>query len=122
MPQTNCYYNLKKGVISYKTGSQLTKHSDRVLIKNARFTVREGDPADIKHGTRQWTLANGQKCVHAYVKGKLVWTGEEVPYFPMPRRISYNPYKQGYFYDKATGEPIYEAPLALVTAGGIWVY
>lgn len=121
MRTTACYRNLHKNCISKKRGNDRVEHCDRAILRNVRFTVREGDRDCPKHGTRQWVLKNRSKAVHAFVKGY-----EVIDHLIAPNewetweKATYNPYKQGYFYDCATGEPVYTASIAVVTTKGVF--
>jgi hypothetical protein len=103
------YRNLHHDVWSIQQDGLVVAHADEALIENARFTVAEKG--------RQKVIREGRKNVHAGVRGTwahgmLMATGGWVT------RVSYNPYRAGYFYDAESGEPIHQAQRVHLDAYG----
>lgn len=128
---TNCYFNLTKKCISYFQSGDKVRHCDSIQLEDVQFYLREGSQDNPARGTRQWTLKNQRKCVHAFVKGKCMsqWAiahHSEVMQaeFSEPGAIfiSYNPYKAGYFYDRTTGKAVASAKICTVSTQGIFAW
>ena len=94
------YYNLHKHTFSIQTktpkGWRVTGYADKLNLRDVEFRVSEAG--------RQRVLKEGRKNVHAFVIGTLV--DEELE---TSVDVSYNPYKQGYFYRKDNGEAVSKA-------------
>lgn len=96
------YFNLHKKVWSvkdHKTGKVIA-HAKKVSVDNPTFKVSEAG--------RQRVLAEKKKNVHAGVVGSLNahhddFSGEG------RKRVSYNPYKAGHFYESGTDNPVHNA-------------
>lgn len=127
---TNCYFNLTKKCISYFQAGDKVQHCYSIMLEDVEFSVREGRKSNPQRQTRQWTLANNRKCVHAFVKGlcKSHWAISNEPEVLKdalnsdPVAISYNPYKAGYFYRKDNGKPVTSADIAIVSAKGVFAW
>lgn len=91
-------------------------HAGAVILENVQFRVREG--------TRQSVIRKKRKTPHAFVDGTLLQVSEYQwgPESSEGVQVSYNPYKGGFFYDRATGEPIHSARLAVVTSKGVLAF
>ena len=99
------YYNLNKHVFSIRA-KKTVSYARMVLVDNPKFVVRQGG--------RNAVLRDRQKNVHAFIKGVM----QELASAPNTdglRKVSYNPYKHGFFYDVHTDEPIYDAKYAVLT-------
>lgn len=60
----------------------------------------------VQEGARQTVLRRGQRTVHAYVVGELVWQGPSAP--PRPAgmvRFTYNPHRSGTFHRASIDDP-----------------
>jgi hypothetical protein len=93
----------------------VTAHVTERYIKNPTFVVRPAGQRKVRE--------TGRKNVHAFVKGEglqpgsvrnSLWSAGWV-------EVSYNPYREteeetAPFYVKATGEPVFQASEALLTA------
>jgi hypothetical protein len=100
------YYNLNKHVFSIRAKKIPVSYARMVLVDNPKFVVRQGG--------RNAVLRDRQKNVHAFIKGVM----QELTNAPNTdglRKVSYNPYKHGFFYDVHTDEPIYDAKYAVLT-------
>ena len=103
------YYNLHKHTFSLQSRNKedygrVIEHSDHVILKNVKFTVREAG--------RQKVLNEKKKNVHSFAVGELVQgvdlqSGPSVP-------VSYNPYRGASFYNKDTGEGVSGALYAVL--------
>ncbi|OBX64310.1 hypothetical protein A9299_09900 [Moraxella osloensis] len=84
------YKNLHNGMFSIQQEGKIIGHAKNVCLKNVSFKVSETG--------RQRVIKEKQKNVHAFV------IGEVVDFIQTDhlngRQISYNPYKQGFFYFK----------------------
>lgn len=87
------YKNLHNGKLSIRQGKYVVAHVDNVLLTDVSFVVREAG--------RQRVIAEGRKNVHAFVKGMVVATNTG-DHDTTDRKVSYNPYKHGYFYEVGT--------------------
>jgi len=108
------YFNLHKKVWSVKAlegerKGRVIQHAVELRLRDATFKVSEAG--------RQRVLAEKRKNVHAGVVGYL--TDEGFVNFN-PKTVSYNPYKAGYFYDKATNEPVYNSPAVYMASRQVW--
>ena len=93
------YRNLHKRCWSIRNAKsrRVIGHADSVLLVNARFKVSEAG--------RQRVLRERRKNVHAVVEGDITFRDVE----PATEPVSYDPYRAGHFYLKATGEAIHTA-------------
>lgn len=114
------YRNLTKKCWSLKgdTSQRVEHRLKSATLKNCVFKVREG--------ARQRVIKTRQKNVHAFVVGQLMTEGEEDRTGALDsskaRRASYNPYKNGYFFDKESGEELKEAKFVLLSVDGTISY
>lgn len=97
------YRNLHKQCYSVQayiaaTGWRVIDHVESISLANCEFKVYETG--------RQKVINEKKKNVHAYVIGNV--TGETIS---IGSSISYNPYKNGYFFEKTTGDPVIGADL-----------
>lgn len=95
------YYNLHQECWSVKAlegkrAGYVVAHRDKLQLSNATFKVSEAG--------RQRVLTEKRKNVHAGIVGE--WESFDRDY---DIAISYNPYKYGYFYNKATDEAVHAA-------------
>jgi len=102
------YYNLHKHTFSLQSRSKdsygrVLEHTDHVILKNVKFTVREAG--------RKKVLDEKQKNVHAFAVGEVV---SAVDTRATERAVSYNPYRGAYFYDKASGDAVSGAEYAVL--------
>lgn len=80
---------------------------------------------------RRKVLAEKKKNVHAFAWGYEATTEHDHPpgYLeacvelmkPELVKVTYNPYKAGYFYVEETGDPVGGAEKIYLTPGGVWV-
>ena len=95
-----------------------TLHRDSVTLCNVIFHVREGNEDNPQRGTRQWVVQNRRKTVHALVKGYEL--NQEINKSGLIK-LSYHPYKGKHFFVVETGEPVFDADIAIVTPEGVWI-
>ena len=108
------YRNLHNGKMSVKQGSLVVGHCDEILINRAEFVVSEAG--------RQRVIKEKRKNVHAFVIGYL-FGGSLGRKAEGGTSVSYNPYKQGTFYVRETGEAVTKAAMAAVgVARGIRIF
>ena len=108
------YFNLHKKVWSVKalegpSKGLVIQHATQLKLKDVIFKVSEAG--------RQRVIAEKRKNVHAGVVGTLVdyiQLGSDV------KLVSYNPYKAGHFYDKATDQPIYNSSTVYMNGRSVW--
>ena len=84
------YYNLNKHVFSIRAKKTPVSYARMVRVDNPKFVVRQGG--------RNAVLRDKQKNVHAFLKGEM----KELNAMPSTdglRKISYDPYKHGFFFD-----------------------
>jgi hypothetical protein len=92
------YWNLHDNVWSLSPdGGRVVGYCEGFTMENVELRVRKGGNAQANR--------EGRKNVHAYAVGTVTSIGEAAPE-EMDRRISYNPFKGDYFYDKGTDERI----------------
>lgn len=87
------------------------EYAGYVLMEDVKFAVQ---PSGLKRFREQ-----GQKNVHAFVRGTLVDTTANQPTgirasCKQLREAYYNPAKTDTFVDKQTGEPLHEAKIAVL--------
>jgi hypothetical protein len=117
---TNCYRNLTDHCISYFIAGDRVKHCQSIALSDVRFHVREGNPDSPARGTRQWTLANKRKCVHAFVKGEVINVDGALDLDSLIP-VTYNPYRGGCFVRLDNGKPVTHANKAVVTTAGVFI-
>jgi hypothetical protein len=102
------YWNLHKklySVRSVETG-KVFRHVKHVLLSNAKFVVREGG--------RQRVLKEQKKNVHAFVRGEMLYAGDNAEGFSPQKgvpQIKYDPYLYDTFMNMDTNKPIHESEL-----------
>lgn len=116
--KVSCYLYTrgKTRMVSLLHKGRVGGHAGGVILENVRFRVQEG--------TRQSVIRKKRKTPHAFVDGVLMQCSEQQwkPESEEGIKVSYNPYKGGFFYDQATGEPIHSAKLAVVTPQGVLAF
>ena len=121
--RVDVYYNLHKKTFSIRCKGRVIAHRDRVTIKSPEYIVGEKG--------RQRVLNERSKNVHAFVRGILVDDKTMRDHYgwlkPMPRSVSYNPYKSASFRDTITGEVVRKSDWASLvkredTPPKIWSY
>ena len=85
------YKNLHNGLFSVKQGGLVVAHIESVLLSSVSFKVNESG--------RIRVIREKKKNVHAYIVG-YVLNVNSTPISLLKRSITYNPYKNGYFYFK----------------------
>jgi hypothetical protein len=81
------YRNLNKDCWSVRYQGKVIGHYETLALYDCTFHVQEAG--------RKRVLKEKQKNVHAYIKGEIVQITKGKA---TARRISYNPYKHGFFY------------------------
>jgi len=99
------YYNINKRIYSIRAKSVPVSYAKAVKVDKPIFVVRAGGRAAV--------LRDKQKNVHAFLKGEMK-TLDAKPDIDGLKRVKYDPYKYGYFYDVETHEPIHEAKYAIL--------
>ena len=99
------YYNINKRVYSIRAKSMPVSYATLVRVDRPTFVVRAGGRAAV--------LRDRQQNVHAFVKGEME-TLDVKPAIDGLKKVRYDPYQYGYFYDVHTHEPIYEAEYAIL--------
>lgn len=99
------YYNINKKVYSIRAKSTPVSYARLVRVYRPTFVVRTGGRAAV--------LRDKQKNVHAFVKGEMETLNVKPPIDGL-KKIRYDPYQYGYFYDVHTHEPIHEAEYAIL--------
>jgi len=99
------YYNINKRVFSIRAKKTPVSYAHIVKVEMPKFVVRQGGRAQV--------LREKQKNVHAFIKGEMQEL-DTLPNVKGLRKISYNPYKFGYFFDVNTNEPIDAAQFAVL--------
>lgn len=72
----------------------------------------------VSEAGRQRCIREGKKNVHAFASGRLSVGPQPANRADIVIDVSYNPYRMGSFYDKATGEPVEGAEALLIWATG----
>ena len=112
--QVKVYRNLHAKCLSIMERDRVIGHAQQVWLTDVKFHVRQSG--------RDRCLAQKRKNVHAFVVGALQEAVAEVAEVEVKGiKISYNPYKAGYFYNARTGEAIYQAKTVVITAQGVFV-
>jgi len=112
------YYNLHRHLWSCKCRStgRVIRHAHTVVTPfSAKLVVREAG--------RQQVLREGRKNVHAFARVGDADTAYKVDGWeafakglPGVVQVSYNPYRAGYFYDKATGDAVADVKSLIMLA------
>ena len=121
MAVRDVYRNLNKGGLSAKavTGEhrgRVVERASTALVENATFRVQRGG---LTRARRE-----GQRNVHAFVRGEAVMGADVDSLFDLPEavRVTYNPFKMDGFSRVDTGEIVESAPLAAIRDGEIVVF
>ena len=112
--RVKCYRNLHGSdgsSFSVMLGSHVHGHTDTLLLRDARFNVRESG--------RQRVIREKHKNIHAFVTGTLA-DQSQAPDISDMSPAYYNPYKTDSFIDLATEEPIHHADIVLLHEGLIY--
>ncbi len=106
------YRNLHKNLWSVKYKGKIIAHLDELYLKDVSFHVQEAG--------RRRVIRERKKNVHAYIKGTIVIPS--MVYSNLTNRISYNPYKNPWFYKIETPtEPIRKIDLVKFDdQGKVW--
>ena len=88
-------------------GWRVVGHTDKLVLRNVRFHVREGG--------RQRVLREGRKNVHAFVEGEPSRIGRG-----RLSRVSYNPYRGPLFFVKKTGQITQNANYVVLKGNGVF--
>jgi hypothetical protein len=110
--QVKVYRNLQAKCLSVMERGKVTGHAQTVRLTDVKFQVSDKG--------RERCICRQRKTVHAFVVGNLEEAVAEVLAFS-GTKVSYNPYKAGYFYNAATGEPVYQAKSVVITPNGVFV-
>jgi hypothetical protein len=110
--QVKVYRNLQAKCLSVMEKGLITGHAQQVRLTDVKFQVSQAG--------RSRCLARKRKTVHAFVLGTLEEAVAEVAEV-QGLKVSYNPYKAGYFYNAETGEAIYSAKSVVITPNGVFV-
>lgn len=108
----------ERDCLSVKIPGQRIAYASDVLLRNASFRVSEPG--------RRRCLTEGVRNVHAWVVGTEVqrWQGAEpLSSRSLPegfRRVVYDPWKGGAFVDSETLEPVYRAPVVMISGKNVW--
>ena len=109
------YKNLHKDVWSIRHNGRVVNHADSVIIMKAQLVVQPSG--------RERVLRERRKNVHAFIRGEVILINDSTQgtalEFNVP--ITYNPYKQAYFYRKDTGEKVDRADFVLLNEQGAWI-
>jgi hypothetical protein len=100
------YYNINKRIFSIRAKKTPVSYARIVKVDLPKFVVRQGGRAAV--------LRDRQKNVHAFIKGEMQEL-DTLPNVKGLRKISYDPYKFGYFFCVNTNEPIDAAQFAVLT-------
>lgn len=106
------YFNLHKDVFSLQsrdkdTYGRVIGHREQVLLKNAKFVVRQGG--------RDKVLKEKRKNVHAYVVGEIVNTFPSGDVSVLEFPVTYNPYKYDSFVKRADESKVFESDYAVLS-------
>lgn len=109
------YRNLHKNCLSIidKKTRRVAMHRESVVLKNAFFTVSQSG--------RKRVLKEKRKNVHAFVHGEVIETDFKFP-DRSPQEAYYNPYKVSSFVDRASGLPVTEAAMVLLSGNMIYYW
>lgn len=120
---TKAYRNVTTKKISLKQDGLVVGHADKVVLRDATFTVNEA--------ARKRVIKEKRKNVHATIDGTVVEVVGFKPYkdrdlkmpadtsHETPKRLNvyYNPYKTKHFM--VEDKPIHEAPVVIIHSTGI---
>jgi hypothetical protein len=120
--RVEAYYNLHKRCLSYRARGGRVRHADALILNDVRFAVQPAGRARV--------LMEYRKNVHAFVRGKLEWSGvhgllgdytEENMRRQGYSQITYNPYNNSSFVYRDTGEPIHSATQVVIIGSHIYL-
>jgi hypothetical protein len=96
------YWNLNRKCWSIKHKQKVIGYANTIFMYDVTFKVSEKG--------RQRVLKSKRKNVHAYAEGFI--SSVTYPKCPdyLKKRISYNPYRFAYFFDKDTEEKVEISP------------
>jgi hypothetical protein len=85
-----------------------------VVLKNCTFVVLDED--------KKRTLATGNRNVHAFVRGELIYQSDKPTDIPTRCvRVKYSPAGDAFFYTTDDLSPIWAAPIVWLTKGKAYV-
>lgn len=128
------FKNLNKGCLSII--AMEGPYKNKVVAYANSAYVNDGVEMRVSEASRQRVLREKVKNVHAFVIGSLscidlIETRYPVedgilglpvePDHPHERKIRYNPYLRGEFFDAETGEAVHQSSCAAVTANGVFL-
>ena len=107
------YRNLTKDCYSVRDRSGVLFHTEKIVLKNATFVVRENG--------RQRVLDTGHKNVHAFVKGEID-NLKNIKNKNIKKKIYYNPRDTSYFYEIVDGKkvPVVKAKQVTLSSKGVF--
>lgn len=112
--RVEAYWNLHKECISFRERGGKVQHAESLQLENVKFAVQ---PAG-----REKVLREKRKNVHAFVRGEVMSVGQGIPPQGKWVRVTYNPYLYDSFVIAETGEPIYEARIAVIEDKRIYIW
>lgn len=118
------YRNLNiKGMMSCKQ----RKGTNRGKVSGyARAFVLTDFSFVVSESSRQRVLSEKRKNVHSFCRGTLTnafnCDFDENELSVISQVVTYNPYKAGYFFDRATGKPVFDSPCTYALIYGANVY
>ncbi|MCS3661795.1 hypothetical protein [Salinibacter ruber] len=125
-PKVDVYRNLKTGGFSIRSRDpdhfdgaygRVVAHCKQALVGDVEFVVQQG--------ARERAVEEGQRSVHAFVRGVLIGSGELPSLSEKQVRhwneVTYNPFEQSDFVMVGSEEPVFTAPLALLGQETAWI-
>jgi len=114
------HLRLKVWSVRDRATGKVVAHEDVAIVRDATFVVQPGG--------RRRVLAEGQKNVHAFVRGRLSPMAAERqrsnPDLFRPaywRAVKYNPFKANHFRYEDTGEQVTTASVVVLSPTGAYV-
>lgn len=95
------YRNLHKDCWSLQQDNLVKAHAKTLKLFNCKFLVNER--------LRQKTIKEERKNVHAFIKGYLSELFDSILDTVKGTAITYNPFKNEFFYEKESGASIHSA-------------
>tara|TARA_Y100000310_G_scaffold322000_1_gene380459 strand:+ start:1280 stop:1672 length:393 start_codon:yes stop_codon:yes gene_type:complete len=105
------YFNLHKKVWSVRQAGKVVEHTKTIALRDCKFLVAEAG--------RQKVLKTKTKNVHAGVSGYVV-SLDCVPCDGKLLVVTYNPYRESTFVEKADREPVERSDYATLMCGDGW--
>ncbi len=105
------YWNVREKNFSVKNQNGVLLHASKAAMKDVSFHVVES--------TRRRIIHNKRKEVCAWAEGELVHLCHAKK--DEMTQVSFNPYKQGFFYCTKTNRRIDKAELALFYKGKVFI-